>query len=79
MQWKKVMDTWDLTGDGFYGKEEAREYTKSVEIQPRSIVVLLGKRIPAPVKGKKKTHDTKHAGQEVKHASVASLQNNHKA
>ena len=32
MQWKKVLDTWDLTGDGFYEKENAREYTKSVDI-----------------------------------------------
>ena len=79
MQWKKVLDTWDLTGDGFYEKENAREYTKSVEIQPRSIVVLLGERLPVPSKRKKKIRDTKNAGQEVKHASVASLQNNHKA
>ena len=79
MQWKKVLDTWDLTGDGFYEKENAREYTKSVEIQPRSIVVLLGERLPVPSKRKKKIRDTKNAGQEVKHASVASIQNNHKA
>ena len=41
MEWKKVMDTGDLTCDGFYG-ENGQVYERAVEVGPRTVVVLQG-------------------------------------
>ena len=49
MEWKKVMDTGDLTCDGFYG-ENGQVYERSVEIGPRTVVVLQGVKKPEPEK-----------------------------
>ncbi|MDC7290222.1 Type II secretory pathway, pullulanase PulA and related glycosidase [Blautia schinkii] len=40
--WKKAADTGDLEGDGFF-REQEEEYEKTIEIGPRTIVVLLAK------------------------------------
>ena len=52
MQWKKVMDTGDLTGNGFYG-EEGAVFTRTVEIGPRTVVILKGVPIPKESGGTK--------------------------
>ena len=49
MEWKKVMDTGDLTCDGFYG-ENGQVYERSVEVGPRTVVVLQGVKKPEPEK-----------------------------
>ena len=41
MDWKKVMDTGDLSGDGFCD-HPSEGCKKSIEIGPRTIVVLMG-------------------------------------
>ena len=45
MEWKKVMDTGDLTCDGFYG-ENGQVYERAVEVGPRTVVVLQGVKKP---------------------------------
>ena len=47
MEWKKVMDTGDLTCDGFYG-ENGQVYERAVEVGPRTVVVLQGVKKPEP-------------------------------
>lgn len=42
IRWRKVADTSDMAGCGFYEKPE-EEYEKGIEISPRTIVVLVGK------------------------------------
>ena len=49
MEWKKVMDTGDLTCDGFYG-ENGLAYERAVEVGPRTVVVLKGVKKPEPEK-----------------------------
>ncbi len=49
MEWKKVMDTGDLTCDGFYG-ENGQVYERAVEVGPRTVVVLQGVKKPEPEK-----------------------------
>lgn len=41
MAWKKVMDTGETEGDGFYS-DPSETFEKSVEISPRTIMVLMG-------------------------------------
>ena len=47
MKWKKVMDTEDLTCDGFYG-EEGEICTKTVKMGPRTVTILVGVGTPVP-------------------------------
>ena len=47
MKWKKVMDTEDLSCDGFYG-EEGEICTKTVKMGPRTVTVLIGVGTPVP-------------------------------
>lgn len=42
IRWRKIADTSDMTGCGFY-EEPVEEYEKGIEISPRTIVVLVGK------------------------------------
>ena len=71
MEWKKVMDTGDLTCDGFYG-ENGQVYERSVEVGPRTVVVLKGVKKPEPEKKQKeKGKSVKRRSSE--NASVASL------
>lgn len=42
-KWKKIADTSDVTGDTFF-RETEEVYEKKIEIAPRTIVILLGKR-----------------------------------
>lgn len=43
MVWKKIADTSDFDEDVFFSERE-EEYEKNIEISPRSIVVLIGKK-----------------------------------
>ena len=69
MEWKKVMDTGDLTCDGFYG-EKGESYERSVEVGPRTVVVLQGVKKPVPEKKQKAKKKERRSGE---NASVASL------
>ena len=61
MEWKKVMDTGDLTCDGFYG-ENGQVYERAVEVGPRTVVVLQGVKKPEP--------ERKHTGKGKKNEKL---------
>ena len=80
MQWKKVMDTGDLSGDGFY--EDGPVYTREVEMGPRTVSVLMGVPVKQEKKSTKHSHGVKKVAEEKcensdrrvsEDASVASL------
>ena len=78
MEWKKVMDTGDLTCDGFYG-EEGLVYERTVEVGPRTVVVLQGVKRPMPKKhnkGKTIPGQENTGGESLEKKNVAGLEKN---
>lgn len=67
--WKKVLDTGNLSGDGFCG-EKGAICSRTVEMGPRTVAVLKGVKVPvekkAPIRKRKKE-------EVVENASVAAL------
>ena len=66
--WKKVLDTGNLSGDGFCG-EEGAICSRTVEMGPRTVAVLKGVKVPVkktPIKKRKKEEG-------IENASVAAL------